>query len=100
MNETDKKDNSIEIGEETQPASSKGGKHEKKPDKKAFRRSAFRWVLDIAIAVVIAFLITLANCPISAIRAAIMMNFMYAAGLFQAYVSLGAAWSSPPNGSK
>lgn len=31
----------------------------------------------------IAFLITLANCPISAIRAAIMMNFMYAAGLFR-----------------
>ena len=31
----------------------------------------------------IIFLITLANYPVSAIRAAIMMNFMYAAGLFR-----------------
>ena len=63
MNETDKKDNSIEIKEGPQAASPKGGKHEKEPDKKAFRRSAFRWVLDIAIAVVIAFLITLMIRP-------------------------------------
>ena len=79
MNETEKKDNIIEIEETERSASSakdgKGGKHEKKPDKKtSVGRSAFRWVLDIAIAVVIAFLITLMIRPTVVRETSMMPN--------------------------
>ena len=42
-----------------------------------------RYVSFVIMECMILFLITLANYPVSAIRAAIMMNFIYAAGLFR-----------------